>query len=85
MAQDARYPAFLINWLTPFYDLFARHFMPELQFNVGVSCGFRPPETPASSPLPRQIPKSQTFVKSDKRSRGYNLSDYQVHYTGGAQ
>ena len=32
MAQDHRYPALLLDWLTPTYDLFARFFMPEMQF-----------------------------------------------------
>jgi ubiquinone/menaquinone biosynthesis C-methylase UbiE len=32
VAQDSRYPALLVNWLTPVYDLFARLFIPEKRF-----------------------------------------------------
>jgi len=32
MAHENRYPALLVDWLTPVYDLFARLFIPEKQF-----------------------------------------------------
>lgn len=41
MSQDHRYPALLLEWLTPIYDLFARLFMPEMQFKrdvIGHAC-----------------------------------------------
>src|SRR3990172_12879508 len=30
--ENHRYPALLLDWLTPIYDLFARLFVPEKQF-----------------------------------------------------
>ena len=32
MADNRRYPALMLDWLTPVYDLFARVFFPEKRF-----------------------------------------------------
>lgn len=32
MNTDNSYPALLLDWLTPIYDLFARFFIPEKRF-----------------------------------------------------
>jgi ubiquinone/menaquinone biosynthesis C-methylase UbiE len=32
MTHEHRYPALLLNWLTPVYDLFSRLFIPEKRF-----------------------------------------------------
>jgi ubiquinone/menaquinone biosynthesis C-methylase UbiE len=41
MTHDHRYPALLSGWLTPFYDFFARHFMPEMHIKrdlIALAC-----------------------------------------------
>jgi ubiquinone/menaquinone biosynthesis C-methylase UbiE len=39
MDDQRRYPALMLDWLTPVYDLFVRWFIPERQFKrAPVSC-----------------------------------------------